>query len=139
MKAWSEHNMDNLLALIAPEYVSESPMSGRVVGKDKMVGGFKMLDASFPDLKEEIVSIVTEGDTVACEVIETATFTGALELPTGVIAPTNKSYTLPFSAFFKINAEGLIIEQRNYFDTAIWFRQLGIDPQAFVPKSKPSK
>lgn len=134
MKAWSEHNMENLLAVIAPDYVSESPMSGRIVGKDKMEWGFKLLDKSFPDLKEEIVSIIVEGNTVACEVIETATFTGPLEMPTGVIAPTNNSYKLPFSAFFRINSEGLITEQQNYWDTATWFRQLGIDPKAFAKK-----
>jgi hypothetical protein len=48
-----------------------------------------------------------------------------------VIAPTNRSYALPFSVFFRVNAEGLIIEQRNYWDTANWIKQIGIDPKIF--------
>jgi ketosteroid isomerase-like protein len=71
---------------------------------------------------------------VVCEVVETATFTGSLDWPTGAIAPTNKSYKLPFAAFFRIDAQGLIAEQRNYWDTADWIRQVGIDGKLFEPK-----
>lgn len=96
--------------------------------------GFKMFDKSLPDLKEEIVSILAEGDRVVCEVIETATFTGPMELPSGAIAPTHRSYKLPVGAFFRVNTQGLIIEQRTYWDTADWERQIGIDPKLFAPE-----
>ncbi|MHB8432327.1 MAG: DUF411 domain-containing protein [Candidatus Tyrphobacter sp.] len=49
-----------------------------------------MFDKALPNLREEVVSIVAEGDRVACEVVETATFTGPMELPTGAIKPTNR-------------------------------------------------
>ena len=75
------------------------------------------------------MSIMAEGDKVACEVIETATFTGPMELPSGVLAPTNRSYKLPVASLFRVNAQGLIIEQRTYWDTADWERQIGIDPK----------
>ncbi len=45
-----------------PEFASQSPFSGRVVGKDKVAWGFKMLDKAFPDLQEELVSITVEDD-----------------------------------------------------------------------------
>lgn len=134
-RAWSEHNLDNLLALLAPEFISRSSLSqGHPVGKDMIAKGFKMFDKSLPDLKEEVISIISEGDSVVCQVIETATFTGAIELPTGVIAPTNRSYKLPVGAFFRVNAKGLITEQRTYWDTADWQRQLGIESKLFAPK-----
>ena len=79
-----------------------------------------MFDKSVPDLKEEVISITAEEDRVVCEVIETATFTGPMELPAGGIAPTNRSYKLPIGSFFRINAQGLIVEQRSYWDTADW-------------------
>src|SRR5580704_2998769 len=103
-RAWSEHNLDNMLALLARDFISRSSLSrGRPVSKDMMTMGFKVFDKSLPDLKEEIVSIVAEGDSVVCQVIETATFTGSMELPSGVIAPTNRSYKLPVGAFFRVN------------------------------------
>jgi ketosteroid isomerase-like protein len=99
-----------------------------------VAGGLKLFEKSFPNLKEEVVSMTAEGDRVVCEVLETATFTGSLDWPTGAIAPTNKSYKLPFAAFFRVNAEGLIAEQQNYWDTAAWIRQVGIDAKLFEPK-----
>jgi len=133
--AWSEHKIDDLLALLAPGFISRSSLSqGRPVGKDMIAKGFKMFDKSLPDLKEEIVSILAEGDRVVCEVIETATFTGPMELPSGAIAPTHRSYKLPVGAFFRVNTQGLIIEQRTYWDTADWERQIGIDPKLFAPE-----
>ena len=135
-RAWSEHNLDNLLALLAPEFISRSSLSqGRAANKDMIAMGFKMFDKALPDLKEELVSIIAEGDRVVCEVIETATFTGPMELPTGVLAPTNRAYRLPVGSFFRVNAQGLITKQRTYWDTADWERQIGIDPKLFAPKS----
>jgi steroid delta-isomerase-like uncharacterized protein len=135
-RAWSEHNLDDLLALLAPEFISQSSLSqGRPANKDMIAMGFKMFDKALPDLKEELVSIIAEGDRVVCEVIETATFTGPMELPTGVLAPTNRAYRLPVGSFFRVNAQGLITKQRTYWDTADWERQIGIDPKLFAPKS----
>ena len=133
-RAWTEHNLEDMLALLAPDFISCSSLSqGHPVGKDMMAIGFKMFDKSLPDLKEELVSITTNGDRVACEVIETATFTGPMQLPSGIIAPTNRSYKLPVGAFFLINGQGLIAEQRTYWDTADWERQIGIDSKLFAP------
>jgi predicted ester cyclase len=101
--------------------------------------GFKMFDKALPNLKEELVSIIAEDDRVVCEVVETATFSGPMEFPTGVIAPTNRSYKLPVASFFRVNSQGLIVEQRTYWDTADWADQMGIDPKLFVPKLEPPK
>jgi len=138
-KAYSKHDQAAILSLLASDYTLRSPLSGGPATKDMVAGGLKLFEKSFPDLKEEVVSIVAEGDRVVCEVVETATFTGSLDWPTGAIAPTNKSYKLPFSAFFRVDAQGLIAEQRNYWDTADWIRQVGIDGKLFGPKVEPSK
>jgi ketosteroid isomerase-like protein len=75
-RAWSDHSLDRLLALLAPAFVPRSSISqGRPANKDRIAMGFKMFDEALPDLKEEIISVVAEGDNVACQVIETATFT----------------------------------------------------------------
>jgi predicted ester cyclase len=97
--------------------------------------GFKMFDKALPDLKEEVISIIAEGDNVSCHVIETASFSGPMELPSGIIEPTKRAYKLPVGAFFRVNTEGLIVEQHTYWDTADWERQIGIDPKLFAPKA----
>ena len=139
-QAYTAHNQEAILSLLAPEYVLRSPLShGQPASKDMIAGGLKLFEISFPDLKEEVMNIAAEDDRVICEVVETATFTGPLQWPTGVIAPTNKSYTLPFAAFFRVSAQGLIVEQRNYWDTANWMQQVGIDATLFAPNPEPPK
>ena len=122
-RAWTEHNLDNLLSLLAPDFVSRSSLSrGRPVGKDMIAKGLKMFDKSLRGcLRKRLFSITAEEDRVVCEVIETATFTGPMELPAGGIAPTNRSYKLPVGSFFRINAQGLIVEQRS----VLGYRRLG--------------
>jgi steroid delta-isomerase-like uncharacterized protein len=134
-RAWTEHSLDNLLSLLAPDFVSRSSLSqGRAASKDMIAKGFAMFDKALPDLKEEVVSIIAEDDRVACQIVETATFTGPMELPSGVVAPTNRPYKLPVASFFRVNAQGLIVEQWTYWDTANWAQQIGIDPKLFAPK-----
>jgi steroid delta-isomerase-like uncharacterized protein len=134
-RAWSEHDLDKLLSLLAPDFVSRSSLSqGRPADKAMIAAGFKMFDKALPDLKEAVVSIVPEDRSVACEVLETATFTGPMELPSGTIRPTNRSYRLPVASFFTVNAHGLIAEQRTYWDTASWAHQIGIDPEQLAPR-----
>jgi steroid delta-isomerase-like uncharacterized protein len=138
-RAWSEHNLDDLLSLLAPDFISRSSLSPRrAASKDMITKGFEMFDKALPDLKEEVISIAAEGDRVVSEVIETATFTGPMELPTGVIAPTNRSYKIHVASFFRINSQGLIVEQITYWDTTSIFKQIGIDPQLFAPNTEPS-
>jgi steroid delta-isomerase-like uncharacterized protein len=135
-RAWSDHDLDHVLALLAPAFVSRSSLSrGRPADKDMIATGFKMFMKALPDLKEEIISVIAEGDRVACQVIETATFTGAMELPTGIVAPTNRAYTLPVGSFFRVDAQGLLVEQRTYWDTANWAQQIGLDPNLFAPSA----
>jgi hypothetical protein len=87
-QAWTEHNLENLVSLLDPEFVSRSSLSqGRPANKDMITKGFKMFDRALPNLKEELVSIMAEDDRVVCELLETATFSGPMELPMGVIAP----------------------------------------------------
>jgi hypothetical protein len=57
-------------------------------------------------------------------------------LPSGVIAPTNRAYTLPLASFFRFNSHGLILTQRTYWDTASWAQQIGLDPSLFAPSAK---
>jgi steroid delta-isomerase-like uncharacterized protein len=139
-RAWTEHNIDDMLALLAPDFISRSSLSqGRAASKEMIAKGFNMFHKALPDLEEEVISITAEGDRVVCEVIETATFTGSMDLPSGVIGPTNRAYKLPVASFFRINPQGLIVEQHTYWDTADWERQIGIYPKLFAPDIDPSK
>jgi len=44
-RAWTEHNLDNLLSVLAPDFVSRSSLSqGRAASNDMIAKGFTMFD-----------------------------------------------------------------------------------------------
>ena len=134
-RSWTEYNLDAVLILLASDFVSSTPLK-QDINKENFIKGFKMFEKTFSDLNHEITNIVANGDMVACEVVQTATFTNPLELPTGTIPPTNKSYKLPFAQFFRISPQGQISEQRQYFDVNYWFQQIGMNPTVIIKNKK---
>ncbi len=69
---------------------------------------------------------ISAGDVVAVQFVVTATNTGSLPTPGGMLPATNKSVRLDGASFFKVGADGLILEEQRYFDTAQFFQQLGL-------------
>jgi len=129
---WNKHDVDGAAALLDSEVVGSNPLAAqRKIGKEGSRKGIEAFTKAFPDLKMEITKIVAQGDTVAVEEVETATFKGPLEVATLTMPPTNRSYEMRVACFFKVNAKGLIAEMRNYWDTRSYFQQLEIDPESF--------
>jgi len=129
---WNAYDVDGAVALLDPEVVASNPLVlQRKIGKESVRKGIAAYNKAFSDLKMEITTIVARGDTVAVEEVEIATFKGPLEVATLAIPPTNRSYELRVACFFRVNAKGLIAEMRNYWDTRMFFEQLGIDLESF--------
>jgi predicted ester cyclase len=66
------------------------------------------------------------GDQFAVEVTGRGTHKGQLEGPGGPIEPTNKSVDFRGAMFGRTNSDGLITEERRYFDMAGIMGQLGL-------------
>ncbi|HXY87801.1 MAG TPA: nuclear transport factor 2 family protein [Candidatus Acidoferrales bacterium] len=129
---WNAYDVDGAVALLDSEVVASNPFAlQRKIGKEGVRKGIEAYNKAFPDLKMEITMIVAHGGIVALEEVETATFKGPFEVATVTIPPTNRSYELRVACFFRVNVEGLIAEMRNYWDTRVFFEQLGIDPESF--------
>jgi steroid delta-isomerase-like uncharacterized protein len=129
---WNKHDVDGAIALLDSKIVGSNPLVvQRTVGKEGVRKGIEAYNKAFPDLKMAITKIVAQGDTVAVEEIETATFKEPLEVATVTLPPTNRPYELRVGCFFRVNADGLIAEMRNYWDTRTFFQQLGVDIESF--------
>jgi steroid delta-isomerase-like uncharacterized protein len=125
---WNKHDVDGAVALLDSKLVGSNPLVlQRTVGKEGARKGIEAYNKAFPDLKMQITKIVAQDDTVAVEEVEIATFKEPLEVATLTFPPTNRPYELRVACFFRVNAEGLIAEMRNYWDTRTFFQQLGID------------
>jgi predicted ester cyclase len=68
------------------------------------------------------------GDTLAMEWTYTGTQTGALAGPGGTIPPSGRHVTIKGAEFITVNAQGLIVDERGYFDLVSFLTQLGVMP-----------
>jgi len=115
-------------ALHAPEPVISLPLTPEgVKGRDAVQKFNEGLLKALRDIDIRTLNIATKGDILAAEFVLTARNSGALELPTGTLPPTNKQVTLPAAVFFRFNREGLIAEAHGYFDVANFLKQLGVE------------
>ncbi len=114
----------NLYAQDAVMIQSGEP--GPIRGHADLLKSFQTMSRAFPDSKVEFPSILYSGDTIIFEGVGHFTFTGPLATPEGDVAPTGKSVKHRFVFLAKISPDGLITEDRTYFDNLDLMKQLGL-------------
>jgi len=106
--------IDEALHHCADDIVLWSPgieLSGQVVhGKDELRQQLEFSEAAWPGTLTSIDAIVADGERVALEM-------------TIVVSSDGESVVQPMSAFYTVR-EGLVIEQRSYFDLGALDRRL---------------
>jgi steroid delta-isomerase-like uncharacterized protein len=95
---------------------------GRKAIQEHMEG---MLRA-FPDLEIEFLTVLPSGNHIAFEMAVRGTNTGPMLSPEGEIPPTGKKVEFKAVWIGRISSDGLIEEDRTYYDTADFMRQLGL-------------
>ncbi len=87
-----------------------------------------MIDArAFVDEFVAAIRAVSDGSTIAVEVVMRAVDDGPLELGNGEALPaTGRRVEIPTAWFLELNEHGKIVRERDYFDTAAMLRQLGV-------------
>jgi steroid delta-isomerase-like uncharacterized protein len=132
-KRWTElfdkKDLRGLMALYAENCVNAQPhlpqpIKGKKATEEDLNGFFK----AFPDGKFVTTHTLTSGDTLAMEWTYTGTQTGALVGPAGTIPPSGKHVTIRGAEFIKVDSQGLIVDERGYFDLVNFLTQLGAMP-----------
>ena len=103
-----------------PQY--DDPLRGRAAVEND----FAAFLAAFPDLRAEVTCSVVSGSTVAAEMTLAGTHTGQLTLPSGEVPPTGRSVRFEMSFFDRIDDQGLIVNERRYYDVLDQLEQLGL-------------
>jgi steroid delta-isomerase-like uncharacterized protein len=119
------------MAALAQLYAEDAKliMSGEaepIEGREAIERTEAAIFRAMPDFRAKFTPIVISGDYIVFEVVSQGTFTGPLASPEGDIPPTGKSVLYKVAFIAKVNADGLIEEDRTYYDTAEFMRQLGL-------------
>jgi steroid delta-isomerase-like uncharacterized protein len=114
-------------ALYATDAVRYDPTAPQgMKGRDAIRKYQEILAKAFNDVEARTLSVVSRDDMVAWQWDFSLTNTGPIDMPTGTMAPTNRRVRLQGASFYRFNREGLITEQRDYWDNASFAQQLGV-------------
>lgn len=120
--AFNARDAESAAWLYAVDAVNTQFAAGpAVVGRERMLAEFREFFIAFPDITTTPVGRYSDSDWSIVEWIGTGTWKGAFLGR----APTGRSYTLRGCGFFRVK-DGLIQEQRGYWDRATWFGQIGL-------------
>ncbi|TMD59530.1 MAG: ester cyclase [Chloroflexi bacterium] len=130
VEAFNRHDPDAVAAGYATDCVVNDPAYPvPLVGRNAVREDAAKFFRAFPDLRIESLERFEKGDFGAEEFRMTGTNTGPLEEPAGEIAATGKRIDLKGAAVIRFDAQGLVREERRYYDAASLIRQLGLAPE----------
>lgn len=130
LEAFNRHDVDAAAAFYADDCVVEDPyypepLRGRAAVRKDMVTFIR----AFPDIRLDSIQRFEKGDLASEEVRMTGNNTGPLDSPMGEIPPTGKRFDAKGVVVVRLNDQGLIAEERRYYDTNTLLRQLELIPE----------
>jgi len=99
----------------------------QVSGRDNVIGFLAVFHDAFPDLRLEIVQLLTDGPAAAAEGTLRGTHTGVLHTPNGAVEPTGRAVELRWAAVYATEGDTLKSEHL-FFDQMDFLGQLGLLP-----------
>lgn len=115
-------------AFYAPDVTLVEPMSPEATkGREAVVATGSAFRRAFPDMVWTLTGDPVVGaGAIGWELRATGTMTGPLPGPDGEIPATGKAFAVDMGIFWTFGADGLITEERAYFDGTGMMAQLGL-------------
>ena len=124
----NERDPSGFTALFAEDAVLHDPFFPEPTrGREALLAMIEGILRAFPDMTwEQIGEPIDAGDRAAIVVAIRATNDGPLPMPTGELPATGKSMAYDCAVLWTFTADGLISEERSYFDATGVAAQLGL-------------
>jgi steroid delta-isomerase-like uncharacterized protein len=128
IEAFNKDDFDTVAALCAPDitYI-EKGTNKTAQGVDAVLEVARGWKASFSDLRGNIWSSASCGNSSVLEIRWTGTNDGPLETPGGTVPATGKSVEFDDAQIYEVT-DGKVTEFRNYGDFITMLTQLGLIP-----------
>lgn len=125
--AWNAQEVAPVLALYRPDAVLVHPMAPEPLRGVDAIGAFEgAMFAGFSDISWRALTSLSQGDTTIVEFEVAATNDKPLSTPQGMLPATGKRVCLRGATVVRVDADGRIVEDHRYHDSATFFRQLGL-------------
>lgn len=117
-----------LVALYAADAVLYEPLSPEPIkGRDAIAATFMAFKRAMPNLEFRLLRPpLVDGNRIAFEIVATGTHDGPLATPQGELPPTGHTITAEQGLFETLDTDGLIAEERAYFDATGLAAQFGM-------------
>jgi steroid delta-isomerase-like uncharacterized protein len=126
INAWNRHDIDSILATVAEQFVyDERPMtmSDVIRGRPAFREYLRRMFGVFPDLRIQVTSCESGSSLAMSESIMRGTYAGRTVAPFG----RGRQISARVACVFKV-ADGVLLDERLYWDRANTMRQLGLLP-----------
>lgn len=121
---WNAKDVDRIETLFASDAVHEDITSGvKLHGVSAIRDLFSDTWQAIPDVRVEVKSVISQGESVAWEWTMTATHTG--DFPN--LPATGRPFSIDGVSIIRL-VGGKIFSQRDYYDQASFLRQVGGPP-----------
>ena len=123
IEAFNKRDFSKIRDMLHPDYTYTGGDGEELSGPDAGVAVAQMYAQAFPDVRSELISTTAQGDRAVAEFRARGTHNGEL---LGV-GPTGKPVDVRVCNVVELR-EGKIYREREYFDTATMWSQLGVTP-----------
>lgn len=101
-----------------------------ITGREAIREAEQELFNAFSEVKIDVRAVAVEETRCAAEVVLRAVNSGPLDIGSGEpLPPTGRAIELAATWWLDVGENGLIVSERDYFDTAAFMAQLGFDNQ----------
>jgi len=126
-KAFNSADVDSLADCYAENATQQHPFfPGGNEGRAAIKEGEGGIFAAFSDIDWQRQQTIEQGEWGVIEFVVSATNTSDMPTPGGVVPATHKRIVLQIVNVVRLDDDGLIAEERRYFDVAGMMGQLGL-------------
>ena len=131
VEAITNEDIDAFGSLYAEDAVLYEPLLPEPArGRNQIVEGESALFRAFSDISIAVRKAIESGALAIAEVVLNATNDGPLDVGAGEVPPTGRRIEVPMVWSLDLDGDGLVAEERDYFDTARIMQQLGLGGDA---------
>jgi steroid delta-isomerase-like uncharacterized protein len=128
IEAINKKDPSGFAALFAEDAVLHDPFFPEATkGRDAVRSMIEGILRAFPDMTwEQVGDPIEAGGRAALVMAVRGTNDGPLSMPAGEVPPTGKAISFETAVLWTIGSDGLIAEERSYFDATGVAAQLGL-------------